>query len=181
MTLASIYDASLNVVPISPSDHLQDFDCGEAAQNTWLTTRALQSHRSDDSLTYLAYLGPQLAGFYALSTSSMIRNALPGSLRRNAPDPVSAVLLAQLAVAISHQGRGISRELLLHAMSQTLKISELAGCRLFIVHPARPELAAYYAKANFIPVPGMSTMAMSLQTLRATLAAAAAAQAKPSP
>jgi GNAT superfamily N-acetyltransferase len=172
----SIDAEPLNVVPLSSSDHLLDIDCGEAAQNTWLSTRALQSHRSDDSRTYLAYLGPQLAGFYALSTSSMLRAALPGPLRRNAPDPVSAVLLAQLAVASAHQGRGISRELLLHAMAQTLKISDLAGCRLFIVHPAGSELTSYYAKANFTLLPGSPTltMAMSLQTLRATLAAAAA-------
>jgi predicted N-acetyltransferase YhbS len=82
-------------------------------------------------------------------------------------------LLAQLGVDVSCQGRGLGRELVLHAMGQAVKVAALAGCRLFIVHPATAGLEGYYEKFGFIGVeatPGR-VMAMSLQRVRATLAA----------
>lgn len=91
-----------------------------------------------------------VVGFYALAVGSVVRSLLPGALRRNAPDPVSTVVLAQLAVSTSHQGRGLSRSLVLHAMGQTLKVSEIAGCRVMVVHPATADLLGYYARFGFV-------------------------------
>ncbi len=152
---------------------LSDFDCGEAAQNDWLKNRALRNSRSDDTRTYII-AGDDLnvAGFYAIATGAVIRGILPGGLRRNAPDPVSCVLLVQLGVSVSHQGQGLSRELVLHAMGQAVKIASIAGCRLFCLHPARPELVGFYQKFGFLEIdvsPAM--MAMSLASARAICAA----------
>ncbi len=118
----------------------------------------------------MAIEGGEVAGFYALTVGSIIRGGLPGALRRNAPDPVSCVLLAQLGVDVRFQGRGLSRELVLHAMGQAVKIADLAGCRLFMVHPARPELVGYYGKFGFVEVETTpKVMVMSLVNARAVL------------
>jgi predicted N-acetyltransferase YhbS len=57
-------------------------------------------------------------GFYAITTGAIVRGVLSESMRRNAPDPVSSVLLAQRGVDISYHGQGIGRDLALHAMGQ---------------------------------------------------------------
>jgi len=151
---------------------LDHFDCGDVVQNSWLHGRALANQRSDDSRTYVAVHDHQAIGFYALSVSSILRAPLPGSLRRNAPDPVSCVLLARLAVALPQQGKGLSKELVMHAMGQAIKIAELAGCRLLVVHPAREELVGYYGKFGFVEVPATpAVMVMTLQRVRAICAA----------
>jgi ribosomal protein S18 acetylase RimI-like enzyme len=154
---------------LNTSHNVEEFDCGDLARNAWLKTRAFTSHTNDDSRTYVLAENGTVLGFYAITTGSILRGALPGSMRRNAPDPVSGVLLAQLAVATSHQGQGLSRELILHAMGQVAKIAEITGCRLFFVHPSTPELTGYYIKSGFtkvetLPVP---IMAMNLQMVRA--------------
>jgi len=167
---------SFNPVTITILDDsftLEDFDCGEPNRNAWLCSRALSNQRKDDTRTYVAIQDAAIAGFYALSVSSIVRSNLPGSMRRNAPDPVSCVLLAQLAVSLRHQGQGLSKELVLHGMRQVVKIADIAGCRLFAVHPANAELLPYYEKFGFSSVPTTTPalMAMSLQKVRATLVA----------
>ncbi len=160
------------IVPHSEAINAAAFDCGEPARNAWLQNRALANQQSDDTRTYAALDGAYLAGFYALTVGAIIRGGLPGPMRRNAPDPVSCVLLAQLAVSLSEQGRGVSRRLVLHAMGQATKIADLAGCRLFMVHPARPELFGYYAKFGFVPLETTPpVMVMNMQKVRATLLA----------
>lgn len=164
----------LQISLLNPSHDIETFDCGDPARNSWLQNRALSSQASDDSRTYIvASADAHVIGYYAITTGSIIRASLPGGLRRNAPDPVSCLLLAQLAVATSHQGQGLSITLVLHAMSQAVKVAEIAGCRLFAVHPATPALTAYYRKFGFIEIETAPRplMAMSMQKARATLAA----------
>lgn len=162
------------ITPLTEAHRLETFDCGDPARTSWLRTRALDSQTTDNARTYVAVDDDgKVWGYYALATATMLRAGLPGALRRNAPDPVSCLLLAQLGVDVSCQGRGLGRELVLHAMGQAVKVAALAGCRLFIVHPATAGLEGYYEKFGFIGVeatPGR-VMAMSLQRVRATLAA----------
>jgi len=160
---------------LSASHNVDEFDCGDPIRNSWLKTRAFSNHTNNDSRTYVVTQnGGQVCGFYAITTGSILRAALPGSLRRNAPDPVSCVILVQLGVTLSHQGQGLSRELMLHAMGQAVKVAEIVGCRLFVVHPATPRLTGYYKKFGFVEgveMAPVSLMAMSLPKVRATLAA----------
>jgi hypothetical protein len=59
--------------------------------------RPRHAEPGDRRLTYIRDRGKR-PGDRALSTASAARVALSGSLRRNAPDPVSLLLLGQLAV-----------------------------------------------------------------------------------
>ncbi len=156
---------------------VEGFDCGEPARNSWLAARALSNQRSDDTRTYVALKGAEVVGFHALAVGSIVRAALPGALRR-AADPVGCVLLAQIAVASRHQRQGISRALMLHAMAQAARIAEMAGCRLFAAHPARPDLVGFYERFEFVPVAtSPALMAMPLRKVRTILAAVASARA----
>jgi predicted N-acetyltransferase YhbS len=163
-----------NMIQRLTAEHsVENFDCGEPARNTWLCTRAFANQKTDDTVTYVSLDGTCVTGFHALTTGSIIRGTLPGAMRRNAPDPVSCVLLAQLAVDLQWQRKKLGRRLVLHAMGQAVKISALAGCRLFAVHPANPDLVKYYQKFEFTLVDGTTPllMAMTLQKVRAILKA----------
>jgi predicted N-acetyltransferase YhbS len=164
------------VVLLDENCSVSDFDCGEPARNAWLRTRALQNQRSGDTRTYVALRGDEVVGFHALTVGSIVRGVLPGPSRRNAVDPVSCVLLAQLAVALHAQREGVGRELVLHAMEQAARIAEIAGCRLFAVHPARPDLVGYYERFELVSVATIpALMAMPLQKVRHILSAVASA------
>jgi predicted N-acetyltransferase YhbS len=162
----------VRIVVLNEEHRVEDFDCGDPARNSWLCTRAFSNQRNDDTRTYAALRGDEVVGFYALTVGSVVRAAVPGPLRRNAADPVSYVLLAQLAMASRHQRRGLSGELIRHAMGQAVKIAEIAGCRLFAVHPGRPDLVDYYKKFGFAPADTAPLlMAMPMRAVRRILAA----------
>lgn len=167
----------MDIVALHQAHDIEAFDCGEPARNSWLRARALKNDRSGDTRTYVAVDDAKLAGFYALTVGSILREALPGAMRRNAPDPVSCVLLAQLAVDTSCQRQGIARDLVLHAMRQASRIADLAGCRLFAVSPARPGLVAFYGKFGFREIAAEPPLlAMPVHLARATLVAVEAAR-----
>lgn len=167
------YILAQNISALSENDGLSGFDCGDPDRNTWLQSRALSSHQSDDSRTYVCRSAEgAVIGYYAIATSAIVRTPLPGRLKRNAPDPVSCVLLAQLGVDKSCQGQGFGRELVIHAMRQAALVAEIAGCRLLLIHPATDRAAEWYRHFGFVMVEATpsSVMAMSLAQVRAILA-----------
>ena len=61
---------------------------------------------------------------------------------------------------------------MLHVMAQTTRIAEIAGCRLFAVHPDPddPDLVAYCMKAGFVLVEANpAVMVMPLRRVRLIL------------
>jgi hypothetical protein len=166
------------IVPLTAEHCVEDFDCGDPARNAWLRTRAFGNQSSDDTRTYVAIEDGLVVGYYAIAVGSIVHAGMPGSVRRNAPDPISCVLLAQLAVALPSQKRHKSRNLVLHSMGQAVKVAEIAGCRLFAVHPATPELERYYGNFGFVRTETTPmVMVMTLKKVRATLAAIAKEEA----
>lgn len=163
---------SQTISALSGNDDLSGFDCGDSDRNTWRQSRSLSGHQNDDSRTYLCRsTNGTVIGYYAIATSAIVRAPLPGRLKRNAPDPVSCILLAQLGVDKSCHGQGLGRELVIHAMRQAVLVAEIAGCRLLLVHPATDRAADWYRRFGFVLVEATpsSVMAMSLAQVRATL------------
>lgn len=59
---------------------------------------------------------------------------------------------------------------MLHAMQRAVRIADLAGCRLFATHPARPGLATYCERFGFTPLDVTpALMAMRMIKVRAIL------------
>jgi GNAT superfamily N-acetyltransferase len=169
--------SGLRLSPLDASHDLSDFNSGSPARDTWLRARALSSQDSGDAMTRIAALGGMVIAFYALSTAAVLRSLLPGGLRRNAPNPVPALLIGQLAVDLRHQGHGIAAIMVHDAMHSALRVSRLAGWRLLAVHPDGERAVEFWSKFDFVVVPGVSPslMALTQTMLRGLLAAAAAA------
>ena len=152
----------IEIAALNENHDLGDFDSGSAARDAWLGTRALASQRSGDALTQVAESGGAIMGFCALCTGSVMRAGLPGGLRRNAPDPIPALLIGQLAVDRRFQRRGIGLLLVRDAMERALQVSRFGGWRLLAVNPDGEAAAAFWAKLDFVPIPGVSPPLMVL-------------------
>ena len=167
--------SGLRFIRLDGSHRLDDFTSGSPARDTWLRSRALSGLDSGDAMTRVAEFGGQVVAFYALSTAAILRSALPGALRRNAPDPVPALVIGQLAVDVRYQRRGIGGAVVHDALRTALLVSQLAGWRLLAVNPDGETAAKFWEKFDFSRVPGISPplMALTQTRVRRLLAAAA--------
>ena len=80
---------------IHQGDPVDNFDCGVPSLNEWLAHQALRNEVSGDSRIYVSIdAGSSLiAGYYSLSSWAVSRKESGGWLSRNAPEPVSVILL----------------------------------------------------------------------------------------
>jgi predicted N-acetyltransferase YhbS len=94
-----------------------------------------------------------VAGYVCLSAGQIERAHLPKPAQRNRPDPIPALLLGQLAVDRSQQGRGIARSLMLFALTTTVRFSKEIGCFGVLTHPLDDGVRAFYERFGFETLP----------------------------
>lgn len=140
--------------PIDSTDNTAGFDSGEASLDRYLADRALTNHVSDIARCYVCVNdGTKVVGYYTLSAVAVEHAGLPGRARRNAPDPVPAVLLGRLALDRRAQGSGLGRLLVRDAILSTLAAADRIGVRLLLVHALHERAANFYAALGFKPSP----------------------------
>ena len=137
--------------PISREDDTSSFDCGVESLNRYLSDLALTNRLNDLSRCYVCVDtdSKQVVGYYTLSAVGIHRGDLPGRLRRNAPDPVPAVLIGRLAIDLSARDSGLGRLLVRDAVLSTLAAADLVGVQVLLVHAIDREMAAFYEKLGF--------------------------------
>ena len=129
------------------------FDCGEPVLNDWLCRRAFQNQQSGASSTYVILEGMRVVGYYSLAAGSVAREAAPGRIRRNVPDPVPVVVLGRLAVDQGFHGQGLGRALLRDAVLRTLQAADIIGVRAILVHALSEQAKRFYEQCGFAPSP----------------------------
>jgi len=138
--------------PILPEDLVTRFDCGNDVLNAWLAARALRNEHSGDSRTYIAIdldTG-SIAGYYSLAAWSVTHAEIGGGwLVRNAPDPVSVILLGRLAVSVAAQGRGFGRDLLADALTNAQAGARVLGARALVAEAIDENAERFYGYAGF--------------------------------
>jgi GNAT superfamily N-acetyltransferase len=92
-------------------------------------------------------------GYYTLSAVAVEHADLPGRVRRNAPNPVPAVLMGRLAVDEEAQGSGLGRFLVRDAILSTLAAADRIGVRILLVHALHERAAGFYEQLGFKPSP----------------------------
>ena len=138
--------------PISSDDDTAAFDCGNATLNDWLAHRALRNERSGDSRTYLSIDADSggIVGYYSLAAWSVTHLDIGGGwLARNAPDPVSVVLLGRLAVALDAAGLGLGRDLVADALNNARLGAAVLGARALVAEAIDPAAEQFYAHLGF--------------------------------
>lgn len=157
--------------PLAPGDRVSEFRCGEEQLDAWLRGRARGNERSGASRTLVSVTREgRVAGYYCLSSSSIVRDSVPAELARQQPDPIPVVLLGRLAVDESFAGVGLGASLLQHATSRAIEAAEAIGIRAILVHAMTEEVVAFYERFGFTRFPGQDrTLYLLLADARATL------------
>ncbi len=154
------------------ADHheLESFDSGEASLDEWLKRRARANHVVGASRVFVSCDGNRVAGYYALSSSAVIADVVPGRFRRNMPNPIPIVLLGRLAIDKAWQRQGLGRALFRDASLRVSQAAEAIGVRGILVHAISDEARKFYLALGFTECPGAPmTLVVRLQDIRASL------------
>lgn len=112
----------------------------------------------------------RVAGYYSLSSSSLVRSDAPPDLAARQPDPIPVVLLGRLAVDREFAGRGLGSSLLQHAILRAIEAAETIGIRAILVHAISDELVTFYERFGFTTFPGQErTLFLLVADARATI------------
>jgi GNAT superfamily N-acetyltransferase len=150
--------------PLNVEHELAGFDSGVASLDDWLRRRALANQVSGASRSFVLCDEGAVVAYYALAASAVAADAAPGRFRRNMPDPIPVVVLARLAIARSHQSRGLGRALFQDAAHRTMRAAEGIGIRGLLVHAISDQARAFYVQLGLNPSP------LDAMTLMATIA-----------
>lgn len=143
----------MRVEPLDTSSHKRkEFDCGRPELKDWLIRQAGQSQRAGSARTFvLTNNGETIIGYYALSSHSVDFDSVSRVLSKGQSRhfPIPAVLLARLAVALSHQGQGMGERLLADAIRRAVAVAENVAMALLVIDATDEDTAAFYEQYGF--------------------------------
>jgi GNAT superfamily N-acetyltransferase len=139
------------IEPLSSKYDRNTFDCGEPLLNNFLKQQASQLQKRLVSRTYLAIdQDNQIAGFYSLSTTQVHRTQSPDQFKQfSAYQPIPAALIGRLAIDQSHQGQGVGRYLLAHALTTIKRLADTIGIAVVVIDAKNKDVAEFYKKFGF--------------------------------
>ena len=147
----------LIIAPLGKQHDRKSFDCGEHSLNQYLYRYASQDIRRRVNRVF-ATSPPdaqrQVIGYYSLSAGGLDATDLPEKFRHRLPKyPVPVVLLGRLAVAESHQGKGLGSILLADALQRIAQASQVMAVYAVVVDALNDRAAEFYRQFGFIPLP----------------------------
>ena len=118
----------------------------------WLRQRAWNNQQAAASRTYvMCPVGSRLiVGYYALNMGQILAI---GSMRRNMPHAIPAVVLGRLAIDLAWQGKGLGQGLLADVLRRSIRASAEVSARLVIVHAISPAAEEFYLHHGFTRLP----------------------------
>ncbi len=145
----TLFDA---VRKLTAADGTDGFHCGQAPLDQYIQRFALSHQKANSAQTYVCCTGGQVAGFYSLAVGSVEpENAAPRILKGMARHAVPVMILARLAVDVSHQRQGLGQALLKGALLRTSQAAEIAGIRALLVHAKDEAARQWYLNWEFEP------------------------------
>lgn len=152
--------------PLGAEHDFSDFDCGDALLNDWLRYRAAKNE-SRFSRTYVVCAGKRVVAYFCISAGAVERVAVPGKVRRNAPDSVPVSVIGRLAVDKNYAGKGLGADLLADALRRIAVASQSIGIGAVLVHAKNDAAKRFYLNcAEFIEYPADSrTLFLPIETV----------------
>jgi GNAT superfamily N-acetyltransferase len=138
--------------PIDENHDVSKFDCGKAALNDWLRSRALKND-GKASRCFVVCDGYTVVGFYALAAGAVRHDQAPPALKRNMPPQIPVLVLGRMAVDKTQQGKGLGAALLKDALRRALSVASDIGARAVLVHAIDQEVVPFYTQYGFKPFP----------------------------
>jgi|SRR5947209_12126309 len=149
---------ALVVRKLEPSHPVRHFDCGDEELNEFLRRYAVQNQeRHMYGTTYVAFLPnhDEIIGYYTLASSSIPRLDLPQASVQGQPKypHIPCILLARIAIAKRHAGKGHGEALIRDCMTNALLAANICNAR-YIIADAYIEKVNWYERYGFIQIPG---------------------------
>ncbi len=95
----------------------------------------------------------KVIGYYAICMGQILNQEVIGSMRRNMPRHIPAVILRRLAIDKKWQGRGLGAALLQDATQRSARAAMEVSARLLIVHAISPDAEAFSLHHGFARLP----------------------------
>lgn len=147
-------------LPFSPVEKIraehdtENFDCGKAELNRFLSRFAFVSHRAHTAQTYVVCRGKRVVGYYSLTVGQISHSNAPARISQGIANyPIPLMILARLAIDKTEQGRGLGAALLKDALIRSVKAADITGIRALFVHAKDEQAIAFYEHFNFRPSP----------------------------
>ncbi len=122
-----------------------DFNCGNSDLNRFLKQHAFTNQVAGNSTTYVASDECKTVGYYTITLASVTHRSAPETVKSGQPRyPIPVILLARLAVDVGWQAKGLGEALLKDALMRALMVSDIAGCRAFLVHAKDEKARQWY-------------------------------------
>lgn len=137
-------------------DHqLDDFRCSHPSLTKWLIEKARHNQQEGATSCFVVCAGDglEVIGYYALAAGAVQHATVPGSLRRNMPDPIPVALLGRLAVHEDYVGQGIGAGLLKDALRRCLRTAQDMGVRALLCHAIDEAANNFYLHHGFVKSP----------------------------
>ena len=139
--------------PLGKHHGFDEFQCGEPALDEWLKRHARAAQASDSARVFVATLedGETVIGYYALGAAQVAPKDTTARALKGQPQarPVSAILLARLAVDQKHQGAGLGRSLLQDVLLRCVEAADAIGARVLLVHAKHDAAKSWYLQYGF--------------------------------
>lgn len=133
---------------LTAEDDADGFDCGLPVVNDWLRNQLRNAGKQHTAVAYATFYDGAPAGFYTLSAYSIGHAEANGWLRRNSPDPIPAILLGMLGVAMRYQTMHVGAQLLRDATMRAMGAAEIVGAKALLVEPASDRATRFYEHYN---------------------------------
>lgn len=159
------------MVPLGSGHDRPAFDCGVPALNRYLQAQATQDKRRRVAACFVAVEGDaRIAGFYTLSSTSVLLKDLPDEVGKRLPryPSVPAVWMGRLAVANADQGQGLGGALVADALVRALR-AEIAAFAMLVEAKDAAAVGFYRhhgfmalsrsARAMFLPLASVRALA----------------------
>ena len=140
---------------LTSAHELDLFKSGEDALDNWLQDRAIDNMKTGATRTYVICPSGSstVIGYYAICMGHILNHLVVGSMRRNMPSQIPAVILGRLAIDKKWQGKGLGKALLHDAVQRSIRASREVSARLLIVHSISAEAEDFYLHHGFIRLP----------------------------
>lgn len=146
------------IEPLDPAKHRrEEFRCESVELTEFLQRRARKEMAARTSACFVLVTEAdpgRVAGYYTLSQTSVVTQALPEALTKRLPryPELGATLLGRLARDLAWKGQQVGRLLLIDALRRSVRMSEQAGAVVVVTDPKDPKAAAFYAQFGFRPL-----------------------------
>ena len=145
---------SSQFVELDPTLHdRKSFECGEKELDKFIQQFAARHRKAGISITMvLPAKGPDsvISAYYTLSHTEVARSSLPETKAKRLPRyPVPVLLIAQLAVHLKAQGKGLGKITLLSALKHCLEINRYLPSYAIVVDAIDGGLRSFYEQFGF--------------------------------